>query len=250
MHPIRFIPQPVQYLPTLFLPIDHRIGAHLVNIYELVVLDILTISPYPQTPARESLTSDVLDTRVTEMSIVLIRTKVLEFGVHGGVVDLLRLAHGYTLPLSLFVEKEEDDDLDADDNDKSDKDDHDGKNTGSIPRSVLSLEQERSDDVSSSRGGVEESHNDGFLGLTGSVGNDPGHNEGVTTVQEGEEIVTAQRNRLLLRTKGNDSRLSVQHDTADDGLMISNGRCGQGHLLTINIRARRTGDLYRNFCAQ
>ena len=119
-----------------------------------------------------------MDSSVTELSYTLVSTQCCELGVHRSVVNLRRLASSDSLPLSLLVHEEEDNDLKNDDNDESDENEHDGASSRRVVLGlVLGLEEQRSDNVTGGGSGVEESHNDRLLGLTSSVGNDPGISE-------------------------------------------------------------------------
>jgi hypothetical protein len=62
-----------------------------------------------------------------------------------------------------------------------------------------------------------------LLGLTRSVGNDPRDNERVTAEQEGEKVVTAERDGLLLRAEYGGDGLGVEHGTSCDSLNVSLG---------------------------
>ena len=73
-------------------------------------------------------------------------------------MDLLGLASSHSLPLSLLVEEEQQDDLNTDESNKGDEDDEDSSDTGSVVGLVLGLEEKWSDNVTCCTGGVEESH--------------------------------------------------------------------------------------------
>lgn len=88
----------------------------------------------------------------------LVPSESLVLGLHRRVVDVLGLASGDSLPLSLLVEQEEQADLNTDETDKGDKDDEDSSDTGDVVRLVFCLEKEWSDNVSGSAGSVEEGH--------------------------------------------------------------------------------------------
>jgi len=83
---------------------------------------------------------------------LLVHAISLVLGLHRGVVNVLGLSVGDSLPLPLLVEQEQDADLAADENDQDAEDDEDGPDTRDVVRRILLLEEEGSDDVS---GGTE-----------------------------------------------------------------------------------------------
>lgn len=115
----------------------------------------------------------VMDTCLTQSGRTLILSVLLEFVVHGCIVDLSGFTNGDSLPLPLFVEEEEEDDLTHNEADKDDEDDENSEYTGCVSRSITGFEEEGTDNISDGGGGVEKSHDDGLLGLTSGVGDNP-----------------------------------------------------------------------------
>lgn len=72
-----------------------------------------------------------------DRSIVFVRAEGLEPLVHGGIVDMLWLARGDALTLTLLVEEIHGYDLEADNNHHDTHGDHHGAQTGKIPRGLI-----------------------------------------------------------------------------------------------------------------
>lgn len=172
-------------------------------------------------------------TILTESAFDIITTISLILGAHRSILDKLRLAHGHTLSLSLLVKEEEEGGCEANTGDESAEDTEGGFDTGKVVGLVFVLEEptwrrtgqrswdksrrkrdlQRADDVTSSRTGVVDTHEQRFLGLSTSVGDDPWHDDGVGAIEEGEEVVTDKSRSLLEHS----SRiLDVKQDKTDD----------------------------------
>jgi len=87
-------------------------------------------------------------------------------------VDVLWLACSHTLPLSLLVEEPEEGYLQTNGADQSAEDGENGFDTGEEAGRAC-LEEQGSDNVSNSGSSVEEGHDDGFLGLSSGIGQNP-----------------------------------------------------------------------------